>query len=207
MSDPRRRRRPVRRATMGGVADELISVELDGGPAQVLTAEQATLEGPPGLVGVDVATTAIDGHATTVVQLLLDDDHPLFDRTLLDAPVVAELRTHGHGRGAAPVVLALEPFDHDAFRRQIAAEAAAGESTTRGVLVRTGGQLPPPYVRLAFLPVELATTAGACLTVRRTTVAELVAGIEAAFARGEVTDDERRAVLVAIEQRHPTPSA
>ena len=32
-------------------------------------------------------------------------------------------------------------------------------------------------------------------------------GIEAAFARGEVTDDERRAVLVAIEQRHPTPSA
>ena len=43
--------------------------------------------------------------------------------------------------------------------------------------------------------------------MRRTTVAELVAGIEAAFARGEVTDDERRAVLVAIEQRHPTPSA
>ncbi|MCB0971359.1 MAG: hypothetical protein KDA97_07565 [Acidimicrobiales bacterium] len=188
------------------MAIDLISLELAGGPAQVLA---AAIDRPTaaGLVGVDVAAATIDGHATTVVQLLLDDDHPGFDATLLDAPLVAELRTHGHGPDASPVVLALEPLDHDAFRRRLAQEQADGASTTRGVLVRTGGQLPPPHVRLAFLPLEIAATAGTCLTVRRTTVAELVAGIEAAFARGEVTDDERRAVLVGIEQRHPTPSA
>ena len=191
---------------MEAVATDLMSLELAGGPAQVLAAQTDELT-PPGLVGVDVASATIDGHATAVVQLLLDDDHPDFDVALLDAPIVAELRTHGHGRDASPVVLALEPFDHDAFRHRLAQEQAEGTSTTRGVLVRTGGKLPPPHVRLAFLPLEIAATAGTCLTVRRTTVAELVAGIEAAFARGEVTDDERRAVLVGIEQRHPTPSA
>ena len=114
------------------------------------------LDGPHGVMGVDVASRTIDGHHWTVVQLLLDDDHPLFDRTLLDAPIVAEVRTHGHGPGNEPVALALEPFDHDRFRQQLQREHAAGESTTRGVLVRTGGELPPPYVRLAFLPIELA---------------------------------------------------
>ena len=185
---------------------ELISIPLAGGPAQVMVQEQGAVTGPHGVLGVDVASRTIDGHAWTVVQLLLDDDHPLFDRTLLDAPVVAEVRTHGHADCGAPVALALEPFDHDAFRRRLHEEQAAGESTTRGVLVRTGGQLPPPYVRLAFLPIELARTAGADLLVRRTTVAELVAGVEAAHAAGEVSDDERRALLVTIEQRHPTPA-
>ena len=75
------------------------------------------------------------------------------------------------------------------------------------MLVRTGGELPPPYVRLAFLPIELAETAGADLLVRRTTVAELVAGVEAAYAKAEITDDDRRALLITIEQRHPTPAA
>jgi hypothetical protein len=75
------------------------------------------------------------------------------------------------------------------------------------VLVRTGGELPPPYVRLAFLPIELAQTAGADLIVRRTNVAELVAGVEAAYANGDITDDDRRALLITIEQRHPTPTA
>jgi hypothetical protein len=62
-------------------------------------------------------------------------------------------------------------------------------------------------VRLAFLPIELAETAGAQLVVRRTTVAELVAGVETAHQRHEISDDERRALLLGIEQRHPTPSA
>ncbi|WP_421118337.1 hypothetical protein ACE2AJ_13115 [Aquihabitans daechungensis] len=43
--------------------------------------------------------------------------------------------------------------------------------------------------------------------MRRTTVAELVAGVEAAYAKGEITDDDRRALLITIEQRHPTPTA
>lgn len=182
---------------------ELISADLAGGPTQVLTAEQPAITGPHGVIGIDVAARTIDGHHWTVVQLLLDDDHPLFDRGLLDEPVVAEVRGR-HGDGA---VLALEPFDHDAFRQRLQAEQDAGERTTRGVLVRTGGELPPPFVRLAFLPIELAETAGAHLTVRRTTVAELVAGVERAYAAGEVGDDERRALLLTIEQRHPTPSA
>ena len=52
----------------------------------------------------------------------------------------------------------------------------------------------------------MAETAGARLTVRRTTVTELVAGVEQAHAAAEIGDDERRALLVGIEQRHPTPS-
>jgi hypothetical protein len=186
---------------------ELLSIPLAGGPAQVMVHDLPAVTGPHGVLGVDVAARTIDGHHWTVVQLLLDDDHPLFDRVLLDAPVVAEVRTHGHADCGGPVVLAIEPFDHDAFRQQLAAEHAAGEATTRGVLVRTGGELPPPYVRLAFLPLELAETAGADLIVRRTTVAELVSGVESAYANGDVTDDDRRALLLSIEQRHPTPAA
>lgn len=185
---------------------ELISVPLAGGPTQVMARDLPVVDGPHGVLGVDVASRTIDGHHWTVVQLLLDDDHPLFDRTLLDAPLVAEVRTHGHADGR-PVALSVEPFDHDAFRQQLQREHAAGQATTRGVLVRTGGDLPPPYVRLAFLPIEIAETAGADLLVRRTTVAELVAGVEAAHATGDITDDDRRALLISIEQRHPTPSA
>jgi hypothetical protein len=185
---------------------ELISTELAGGPVQVLTADQSARTGPHGVVGVDVSARTIDGQHWTVVQLLLDDEDPLFDPSLLHAPVVAELRTHGHGPRSHPVVVAVEPFDHETFRRQLQLERDNGESTTRGVLVLTGGQLPPRYVRLAFLPVELAETAGCELTVRQTTVAGLVAGAEQAYAAGEITDDQRRTLLIAIEQRHPTPS-
>ena len=193
---------------------DLISLRLTGGPVQRLVEDTTTFDGPFGVLGVDVAGRAIDGRRWTVVQLLLDDDHPHFDQTLHDAPVVAEVRRAGSdgtdgadGADGDRPTLALEPFDHDRFRRQLEEEQAAGESTTRGVLVRTGGQLPPPYVRLAFLPIDLEATAGADLLVRRTSVAELVAGVEAAHAAGEVTDDGRRALLVTIEQRHPTPEA
>jgi len=182
---------------------ELIRVDLDGGPIQVLAKDQPSTPGVHGVVGVDVSSRTIDHHPWTVVQVLLDDDHPLFDPSLLDAPLVAEIHGH-HGLGAA---LAVEPFDHDEFRQRLAREQAAGESTTRGVLVRTGGELPPPYVRLAFVPLALAETATTTLVVRRTTVADLVAGAEAAHAAGAIGDDERRALLVSIEQRHPTPSA
>lgn len=186
---------------------ELLTTPLAGGPTQVMVRDQPATGSPHGVLGVDVATRTIDGRAWTVVQLLLDDDHPLFDRSLLDGPIVAEVRTHGHGEASHPVVLAVEPFDHDAFRRQLLAERDAGESVTRGVLVLTGGELPPPYVRLAFLPIELAQCAACELTVRATTVAELVAGAEQAYAAGEITDDQRRSLLTSIEQRHPTPSA
>ena len=97
--------------------------------------------------------------------------------------------------------------DHDEFRQRLQAEQAAGVTTTRGVLVLSGGALPPRFVRLAFLPIEVAATAGTDLVVRRTTVAELVAGAQSAYAAGEITDDQRRSLLIAIEQRHPTPSA
>jgi len=186
-----------------GNVTELISLPLVGGPAQVLARDQPARTGPHGVIGVDVAARTIDDHHWTVVQLLLDDDHPLFDETLLDAPIVAEVR----GRHGAGAVIALEPFDHDVFRRQLQHERQAGESTTRGVLVLTEGELPPAYVRLAFLPIELAETAGGDLLVRRTTVAELVTGVEATHATGAISDDERRSLLAAIEQRHPTPSA
>jgi hypothetical protein len=189
--------------------EPLMTVELHGGPTQAMASDELAISGPPGVLGVDVAARTIDGQHWTVVQLLLDDDHPLFDRALLDAPTVAEVCAQGpgHGAEAGSLTLAREPFDHHEFRRQLLAEREAGEQTTRGVLVLTGGQLPPPYLRLAFLPVELAATAAATLTVRRTTVAELVHGVEAAHARGDIGDDDRRALLIGIEQHHPTPSA
>lgn len=179
---------------------ELLATPLTGGPVRAMARDQGAIAGPHGVIGVDVAERAIDGQTFTAVQLLLDDDHPLFDRALLDGPVVA-VATAADG-----TVLAREPFDHDAFRRRLLAERTAGESTTRGVLVRTGGELPPPYVRLAFLPIALAATAGGRLVVHQTTVADLLAGIEAAHADGQVTDRERQALLASVEQRHPDPS-
>ncbi len=73
----------------------------------------------------------------------------------------------------------------------------------RGVLVLTDGELPPPWVRLAFLPVALDTTAALTLVVRRTTVGNLIAGVERAYSAGELTDSERSTALTSIEQRHP----
>ena len=173
-----------------------VQLELDGGPRRELTDDsqrEAT-----GLVGVDVAETRVEGGSRTVVQLLLDDDRPGFDRTLLDAPVVAEVI------GADGHALAREPFDHDAFRRRLLEERREGESVTRGVLLLTDGEPPPPWVRLAFLPLPIRATEGTRLVVRRTAVEELRAGVERAHAAGAVGDDERRALLTSIEQLHPT---
>ncbi len=180
---------------------QLASLSLTGGPTRIMVSDEPALTGPHGVVGVDVAARTIDGRAWTVVQLLLDDGHPLFDRSLLNAPVVAEVVD------VDGVVVAVEPFDHDRFRRRLHQERLDETSTTRGVLVLTDGQLPPPYVRLAFVAMDQETTAGGRLVIRRTTTAELVAGAEAAYAAGEITDDECRALLTTIEQRHPPPPA
>ena len=63
--------------------------------------------------------------------------------------------------------------------------------------------VPPRYLRLAFLPVRLAATAGHTLSVVRSTRTELIDGVEAGFADGSLTDRQRRHLIVAIEQRHP----
>ncbi|MCB1030922.1 MAG: hypothetical protein KDA95_06250 [Acidimicrobiales bacterium] len=182
---------------------DIVHVPLTGSAVQVMLETEAHPELGGAVLGVDVAGRRIDDSPWVVVQLLLDDDHPEFDPTLLDGPIVAELRSET----ATDPLVALEPFDHDSFRQQLQAERNAGESETRGVLVTTDGALPPAHIRLAFLPMELADTDGLHLIVRRTTVAELVGGVEQAFSNGEITDDERRSLLIGIEQRHPTPSA
>jgi hypothetical protein len=176
---------------------ELARVELSGRALQTVAEDAASPMGRNGLAGVAVSGRSIDGADQTVVQVLLDDDRADFDRTLLDCPIVAELAT------SDGTVVAREPFDHERFRRRLEAELAAGESIARGILVRTHGELPPPWIRLAFLPVALAGTAGTVLTVRRTTITELLAALDAAYARGEITDDERRTITIALEQRHP----
>ena len=176
---------------------ELLHVLLPGRPARFLVEPGDGSATTAGLVGVDIGAIDVEDISHTVVQLLLDDDAADFDPTLLDAPVIAELSTRDGD------VVQLEPFDHDSFRRILESERDAGRSTTRGVLLRTDGQLPPPWIRLAFLPAPITSTGGMTLTVRRTTVDALVAAAEETWAAGGMTDDERRAVLSGIEQRHP----
>jgi putative membrane protein len=173
---------------------ELARVELSGRPVQTMAEDDRSPMGRHGLLGLDVRGRAIDGVDQTVVQVLLDDDRSGFDPTLLDSPVVAEVRD-GDGR-----VLAQEPFDHDRFRRRLLAERDAGESVARGVLVLTDGELPPPWVRLAFLPIAIEATAGAVLTIRRTTVAELLGALDDAYARGEITEPQYRERLAVLRE-------
>lgn len=175
----------------------LARVELSGGPARVSFVDDGGASPHRGVMGIDVAPRTIDDTRYTVVQLLLDDDVAGFDHSLLDGPLVADLvdRT-GH-------VLVREPFDHDQFRRELLRERAAGESVRRGVLVLTEGEPPPPWIRLAFLPAAIEATVDTSVEVRRTSVAELRAGVEAAFAEGLVNEDERRTLLLTIEHRHP----
>ncbi len=182
---------------------ELLRIEMTGAPLQALP-EAAHRAAAAGLVGVDVTARSVEGVAHTVVQALFDDDRPGFDRSLLDGPLVADLLTPSTGvlDGGADV-LDRALFDHDEFRRRLLTEREAGESITRGVLVLTDGEVPPPWIRLAFLPVELSRTAGAELVVRRSSVEELAAAVDAAHASGVLTDDQRAVGRMSIEQFHP----
>lgn len=175
---------------------DLLRLELIGGAGRVETAPGSPAA-ERGILGLDVSGTTIDGTDLTAVQVLFDDDVPGFDRALLDAPLVAELRDNEDR------VLVRELFDHDEFRRQLLAEREAGESERRGVLVLTGGELPPPYVRLAFLPTPVHATDGATLVVVRTEVPDLVMAVDDALERGDVDEAEHQALLTSIEQRHP----
>src|SRR4029077_16704873 len=103
----------------------LAHIALSGRPVQTMAEDDRSPMGRRGVLGIDVAGRTLDGVDQTVVQILLDDDRPDFDRTLLDTPLVAELAT------AARAVIAREPFDHDRFRQTLLAEREAGESVTR----------------------------------------------------------------------------
>lgn len=185
----------VRSGTVGPV--ELLRFPLTGRAVRVGTEGSGAPAEAVGVLGVDVAPTTIDDRPYVVVQVLFDDGRPTFDRGLLDEPLVAELvDSAGH-------VTLREPFDHDQFRRTLQRERHAGQETTRGVLILTHGELPPPWIRLAFLPLDLAQTEGSTLVVRRTTLDELLAGVDASYEAGEIGDDERRALVIAIEQRLP----
>ncbi|MFP5579587.1 MAG: hypothetical protein ACLGIZ_15350, partial [Acidimicrobiia bacterium] len=111
---------------------DLLRLELIGGPGRVETAV-----GSPawerGVLGVDVSALAVEGEDHTVVQVLFDDDAPGFDGTLLDSPLVAELRTPSGD------VVVRDLFDHDRFRHELRADQEAGGRVLRGVLVLTGG--------------------------------------------------------------------
>lgn len=175
---------------------DLLRLELIGGPGRVETSV-----GSPawerGVLGVDVTGLAVEGVDHTVVQVLFDDDAPAFDRALLDSPLVAELRN------PAGEVQVRDLFDHDRFRQALRADQEAGGDELRGVLVLTGGELPPPYVRLAFLPLPIGATAGTTLAVVRTDVPELVMAVDDALEREEIDEVEHRGLLTTIEQRHP----
>lgn len=149
-----------------------------------------------GILGVALDATTVDGTAHTVVQVMLDDDSDDFDRGLLDAPMVAEVVT--------PVgdVVARELLDHDAFRRALRDERERGESVRRGVLLLDAGALPEPWMRLAFLPVPIERTGGTTLQLRRSTVDELLDGVERALADGLMTDAEGVAARTTIEHLH-----
>ena len=175
---------------------ELLTVELSGVTAQ---AETATGSDPYdlGLLGLAVHPKKIDGLEQTVVQMMFDDDRSGFDASLIECPLVAELRS------SSGDLVARELFDHDVFRQRLHAERQAEGDELHGVLVLSDGELPPRYLRLAFLPVRLAATAGHTLSVVRSTRTELIDGVEAGFADGSLTDRQRRHLIVAIEQRHP----
>lgn len=150
-----------------------------------------------GILGASVSPKQVDGAAHMVVQLLLDDDLDDFDDDLLDGPLVAELRT------PAGDLVTRELFDHDSFRRRLHAERQSGERNLHGVLVLTNGELPPHYIRLAFLRQPVDQTAGCILVIVRAERDSLLAGIEAGHANGAITDSERRSLLTSIDQRHP----
>lgn len=184
-----------------------------------------------GILGVDIAHKTVGSTYYTVVQLLLDDMRADGDRSLLSSPLVAEItrtpesspvdevladpalagsslatvaaRVAGGDEGEQ-VVVATALFDHDEFRRRLRAEQDAGEKETHGVLTLNDGELPEPYIRLAFLEFPIRLTAGMELRIYRTTVDELNAKVEDAFGQGRINETERRSMLTSIGQHHPT---
>lgn len=167
-----------------------------GRPAQMQTAPGT----PPyegGILGAAVSPKLIDGDEHTVVQVMLDDDRPGFDRSLLDCPLVAEICT------PAGDVVTRELFDHHRFRQELHAERAAGGDELRGVLLLTDGELPPAYLRLAFLAVPVVDTDGCDLVVIRSERAELLAAIDAGREDGSLDEHEHRGLRTTIQQRHP----
>lgn len=175
---------------------ELIRIALGGRPSQMQTAPgDASYEA--GVLGVALSPKTIDGAEHTVVQLMLDDDRPGFDRTLLDCPLVAEIMT------PAGDIVTRELFDHDEFRQRLHDERTGGGGELRGVLLLTDGHLPPAYLRLAFLTVTVVDADGCLLAVVRSDRDDLVAAIDAGRTAGSLTDSEFRSLSMMIEQRHP----
>jgi hypothetical protein len=128
---------------------------------------------------------------------MLDDDRPAFDRSLLDDPMTAEVRT------PAGDVLTRELFDHDEFRRRLHVEQSEGGDELRCVVLLTDGRLPPAYLRLAFLPVAVEATDGCDLVVVRHDREELLAAVRASRDDGRLSERDHRSLRTAIEQRHP----
>ncbi|MDZ7674509.1 MAG: hypothetical protein U5K30_05520 [Acidimicrobiales bacterium] len=176
---------------------ELIRIRSMGTPAQVQTSPgDAPFE--HGVLGVAMSPKEIDGVEHTVVQLMLDADRPGFDQTLLDGPVVAEIRT------PAGDVVTRDLFDHDEFRHRLHAERAEGGDELRGVLLLTNGELPPRYLRLAFLTTPVADTDGCDLIITRHDRDELLEAVDESHANGALADHEHQSLRVTIEQRHPS---
>lgn len=175
---------------------ELARLPLAGRPARRMADEPGPALGP-GVLGVDVSPRSVDDVAHTVVQLLLDDDQAGFDQSLLDTPVVADVLA------ADGTLVARELFDHDRFRRRLRRERDDGGAELRGVLVLTDGELPPPWVRMAFLRVPLDSTAGTELVVARSTADELATAVHDSHAAGLIGESDRATALMTLEQRHP----
>lgn len=177
----------------------LARVDLTGEPLRHM-ADDAPAVLAHGVLGVDISAGSVDGTDHTVVQVMLDDDRPGFDHTLLDSPLLADIV------GADSSLAARELLDHDRFRRELRAERDDGVEERRGVLVLTDGELPPPWIRLAFLPVALSATVGCSMVLTSATAEELLAGVDAATSAGEMTDGERAAAVATIEHLHPGSS-
>lgn len=187
---------------------ELARVALTGEAVQHMAGAPGTSLAH-GVLGVDVRGRVVEGTPHVVVQLLLDDDVADVDSSLLDAPLIAEVLATDTDEGATDTgsgtdaVIARELFDHDAFRRRLHEDRRRGTSQLRGVLVLTDGQLPPPWIRMAFLPIDLAATAGAELVLGRRSTEQLLDDVHAAHAAGRISETERTAAIVTLEQRHP----
>ena len=158
------------------------------------------------VLGVDISPRTVGESNYTVVQMLLDDERPDGDLSLLSCPLVAEVTRPAVMEDDEPDVVASALFDHDEFRQKLLEEQNAGESITRGVLVLNDGELPPRWTRLAFVPIPLRLTAGLDLRIYRSSVEELLEGVESAFAAGRINEAERLGLLTSIEQHHPNDS-